>query len=76
MGQRRALPEPFGQTRQHLGLSTVTAAQADWHAHAPPGVFPLPHASWRNTGWLKRNPWFAADLLSVLRARVQEMMDV
>lgn len=25
--------------------------------HAAPRLFPLPHPSWRNTGWLKRNPW-------------------
>lgn len=30
-------------------------------------VFPLPHPSWRNSGWLKRNPWFQSDLLPELR---------
>lgn len=51
----------------------VTRTVADWRAHAP-RVFPLPHPSWRNTAWLKRNPWFAAELLPVLRARVKEVM--
>ncbi|SHG03222.1 Uracil-DNA glycosylase [Kaistia soli DSM 19436] len=32
-----------------------------------PVVFPLPHPSWRNTGWLKRNSWFEAELLPELR---------
>ncbi|HEY0275015.1 MAG TPA: uracil-DNA glycosylase family protein, partial [Paenirhodobacter sp.] len=59
--------------RWHLGTRTVTGAVAGWRAHAP-RVFPLPHPSWRNTGWLKRNPWFEADLLPVLRARVKEVL--
>ena len=62
--------------RWHLGLRDVTAAVADWRAPAARGVFPLPHPSWRNTGWLKRNPWFQAELLPALRARVREVMDV
>lgn len=39
-----------------------------------PDVLPLPHPSWRNTGWLKRNPWFAEELLPVLRAKVQDAL--
>ena len=59
----------------HLGVRTgVTETVADWRAHAP-AVFPLPHPSWRNTAWLKKNPWFQADLLPVLRARVQQVMN-
>ncbi|MES2548722.1 MAG: uracil-DNA glycosylase family protein, partial [Pseudomonadota bacterium] len=45
-------------------------------APAARGVFPLPHPSWRNTGWLKRHPWFEAELLPALRARVREVLDV
>lgn len=36
-----------------------------------PRVVPVPHPSWRNTHWLKRNPWFEADLLPLLRAEVR-----
>jgi uracil-DNA glycosylase len=36
-----------------------------------PEYFPLPHPSWRNIGWLKRNPWFAKDVLPALRRRVR-----
>jgi len=32
--------------------------------------FALPHPSWRNAGWLKKNPWFEAELLPVLRKEV------
>jgi len=31
---------------------------------------PLPHPSWRSTGWMRRNPWFEAEVLPVLRDRV------
>jgi uracil-DNA glycosylase len=58
----------------HLGgKRNVTETVTDWKTHAPT-VFPLPHPSWRNTGWLKKNPWFEADLLPILRARVQEVL--
>lgn len=35
-------------------------------------AIPLPHPSWRNTGWLKTNPWFETDILPVLRRNVAE----
>lgn len=37
-------------------------------------VFPLPHPSWRNTGWLKRNPWFEAELLPELRSEIATVL--
>lgn len=59
----------------HLGGKMgVTQRVASWRDHAP-RVFPLPHPSWRNTAWLNRNPWFADDLLPVLRARVNEVLE-
>ncbi|MFG1298165.1 uracil-DNA glycosylase family protein [Xanthobacter sp. V3C-3] len=36
----------------------------------PVAVYTLPHPSWRNTGWLKRNPFFEADLLPRLQADI------
>ncbi len=41
-----------------------------WNANMRPHVLPLPHPSWRNSGWLKRNPWFEAELLPFLRAEI------
>ncbi len=61
--------------RWHLGTGNVTETVADWRRHAAAGIFPLPHPSWRNTGWLKANPWFEAELLPVLRQRVAEVME-
>jgi uracil-DNA glycosylase len=32
-----------------------------------PKLIALPHPSWRNSGWLKKNPWFTDEILPVLR---------
>lgn len=64
----------YAQTR-HLGRGTsVTDTVKSWRDHAP-RVFPLPHPSWRNTGWLKKNPWFEAELLPELQLRVSRALD-
>jgi len=58
----------------HLGSQhSVTETVRTWRDMAPE-VFPLPHPSWRNTGWLKKNPWFEAELLPELRAAVKEVL--
>lgn len=57
----------------HLGQGRVTETVAKWRDHAP-AVFPLPHPSWRNTAWLKRNPWFDAELRPALQAAVKEAL--
>jgi uracil-DNA glycosylase len=51
-------------------LSQTVAAWRDYG----PKFMPLPHPSWRNTGWLKRHPWFEDDLLPVLRRRVRALV--
>ena len=63
----------------HLGkarLGTLTETVANWRslmaASTDPIVIPLPHPSWRNTSWLKRHPWFEAELLPVLRKEVDK----
>lgn len=52
----------------------VTETVANWRAHWP-GVIPLPHPSFRNNLWLKRNPWFERELLPMLRQRVWEVLE-
>lgn len=67
---------PIGGPAQRWHLNTragVTETVGRWRDFLP-GAIPLPHPSWRNTGWLKRNPWFAAELLPVLRTRVAEVL--
>ncbi len=39
-----------------------------------PRYFPLPHPSWRSTGWMRRNPWFEAAILPLLRCKVAEAL--
>jgi len=59
--------------KYHLGAAAKASLGETvraWRDY-PDAVAPLPHPSWRNTGWLKRNPWFEAELLPVLRARVK-----
>ena len=41
-----------------------------WKDCVPDGFLPLPHPSWRNTGWLKKNTWFETDVLPALRKGV------
>lgn len=55
----------LGKARRR-GLTETVRAYRDYL----PRYLPLPHPSWRNSGWLGRHPWFATDLLPELRARV------
>jgi uracil-DNA glycosylase len=57
----------------HLGLksgASMTRTVSDWRTHLVNGILPLPHPSWRNTGWLRKNAWFEAELLPQLKTRV------
>jgi len=38
-----------------------------------PEYFPLPHPSWRNLLWLKRNPWFTKNVIPALRRRLKAL---
>jgi uracil-DNA glycosylase len=44
-----------------------------WRTYRPRYIA-LPHPSWRNNAWLKKNPWFAEELLPYLRARVRRAL--
>ena len=35
-----------------------------------PRFFVLPHPSWRNKAWIRKNPWFASKVVPALRRRV------
>jgi uracil-DNA glycosylase len=52
----------------------MTEVVRDWRA-LPPDLLPLPHPSWRNTAWLRRNPWFEAEVLPFLRRRTRDILD-
>ncbi len=55
------------------GKPTMTETVAAWRDYAP-DFLPTPHPSWRTTGWQRRNPWFEAEVVPVLRERVRELV--
>jgi uracil-DNA glycosylase len=61
----RALPKG-------AGVNAIARRWREFQGERP-GVFALPHPSWRNSGWLKRNPWFEAEVLPVVRAEVARL---
>ncbi len=57
------------------GTGSLTETVKNWREYMP-AFFPLPHPSWRNNAWLKRNPWFAEDVLPELRRAVRSAFEV
>ncbi|MER0239006.1 uracil-DNA glycosylase family protein [Fulvimarina sp. MAC8] len=56
---------------------TLTETVMNWRDILASGgkdapVMPLPHPSWRNNGWLRKNAWFAEELLPELKERVMK----
>jgi uracil-DNA glycosylase len=49
--------------------ATLTETVRDARAYLP-RYMPLPHPSPRNQMWLRRNPWFDADIVPMVRAQV------
>ncbi|TWH01251.1 uracil-DNA glycosylase [Mesorhizobium sp. J18] len=67
--------------RWHLGArrrKSLTETVMDWReiffSSYRPKILPLPHPSWRNTGWLKRNAWFETDLLPLLKGEIRSRL--
>jgi uracil-DNA glycosylase len=56
----------LGDRRKKSVGETVKA-----YAEYLPEFFVLPHPSWRNKGWLKRNPWFERRVVPDLRRRLK-----
>lgn len=70
----RILVGGYAQKWHLPGAGRVSDTVKAWRDYAP-AAFVLPHPSWRNTGWLKQNPWFEDELLPALRARVRQVLD-
>jgi len=51
---------------------TLTETVKNWREYAP-DILPLPHPSWRNTGWIKKNPWFE-EVTQYLNDRVATLL--
>lgn len=62
----------YAQARYIGGKETMTARVRDFRKHLP-RYLPLPHPSWRTTGWERKNPWFAAEVLPELRTLVKRL---
>lgn len=79
---RRHLPDialtllvgSYAQAR-YLGTRNMTETVRDFATHLARGFFPLPHPSWRNTAWQKRQPWFGAEVLPALREKVSALVE-
>jgi uracil-DNA glycosylase len=63
--------------RWHLPRSgkNLTETVRAWR-ETEAGVIPLPHPSPRNNLWLKRNPWFTAELLPALRKATRDALSI
>ena len=57
-----------------LGTRGPLAATIERWRQFLPDALVLPHPSWRNTAWLKRNPWFEAEVTPYLRSRVKAIL--
>ncbi|MEO0881920.1 MAG: uracil-DNA glycosylase family protein [Pseudomonadota bacterium] len=52
----------------------LTETVRNWREFAAEGIFALPHPSWRNTAWLKRNPWFETETLPALKLAISQAL--
>lgn len=62
--QRRYIPDR---------AQTLTGTVANWARYLPSQAV-LPHPSPRNRHWLTKNPWFEADALPAIQARIREVL--
>ena len=67
----------IGQYAQHYYLGnqrekTLTATVQRWRDYLPE-FLPMPHPSPRNTLWLKRNPWFEAEVIPCLQEYLKHL---
>ena len=66
----------------HLGKArkpTLTETVKSWREYTTPdqrgmATIPLPHPSWRNNAWLKKNLWFGEEVLPHLRREVRRLL--
>jgi uracil-DNA glycosylase len=61
----------YAQAR-YLGLPMKQSLTDAVRGGRQGNIIPLPHPSWRSTGWMARNPWFESEILPPLRAAIAE----
>ena len=52
---------------------SMTETVMRWREYLP-HFLPLPHPSWRNTAWLRRNPWFEDEIVPYLRMQTAAIL--
>ncbi len=57
----------------HDRAATLTQTVARWRNYLPRQIV-LPHPSPRNRHWATKNPWFEADTVPAVQARVREVL--
>lgn len=63
----------LGPLRQKSLTETVRNAHEIWEQQDSPKLLALPHPSWRNSGWLKKSPWFEDKILPLVKAEVRRL---
>lgn len=65
----------LGPAAERNGVDSTVRGWREVHSSDPAlRIFPLPHPSWHNTRWIKRNPWFERELLPELRESVRKAL--
>ncbi len=62
--------------KHYLGAGakrTVTETVKAWREYQP-RFLPTPHPSWRATHWLRKNPWFEAEVVPEMQKRVRRLV--
>jgi uracil-DNA glycosylase len=71
--QRWHLPDRRGAP---MGAVVASWRQCLDAPSQPVPMLPLPHPSWRNTSWINKNPWFEAEVLPELQARIRKIFSI
>ena len=65
-------PTPRARYLGNRRRRTLGETVAAWRRYLP-DFLPTPHPSWRVNNWLKLNPWFEAEVVPELQARVRAL---
>lgn len=63
----------WAQKRYFQGRKSMTARVEAWREDLPLRLA-LPHPAWRSRLWMKKHPWFEAEVVPALRTRVSDIL--
>ncbi|MGI9386699.1 MAG: uracil-DNA glycosylase family protein, partial [Methyloligellaceae bacterium] len=61
----------MGAARKKSLTETVKSWEPESLMDGSTAFIPMPHPSWRNNAWLKKNPWFETRVLPALKNAVR-----